>query len=85
MPNKVFVFGSNTAGRHGAGAARTAVRWGARYGQGNGMAGKTYAIASLDGHLQKRSLEDIAQDVAEFTQFARQHQHLVFLVIWRGA
>jgi hypothetical protein len=79
-PNEVFVFGSNTAGRHGAGAARTALKWGARYGQGNGIAGSTYAIASLDEHLNKRPLEDIAQDVAEFAAYAMQCPTLTFLV-----
>ena len=78
--NEVFVFGSNTAGRHSAGAAKAAVKWGARYGQGHGMAGQTYAIATLDENLEQRPLEDIAHDVSEFISFARQHAHLTFLV-----
>ena len=27
--NEVFVYGANEAGRHGAGAAKTALKWGA--------------------------------------------------------
>ena len=40
--NEIFVFGSNEAGRHGAGAAKLALRWGAKRGQGIGLQGKTY-------------------------------------------
>ena len=48
-PNTVFVFGSNPEGRHGAGAARVAVeRFGARYGQGEGLQGSAYAIPTKD-------------------------------------
>ena len=32
--NEIFVFGSNEGGIHGAGAARTAVKFGAKYGIG---------------------------------------------------
>lgn len=44
------------------------------------MAGKTYAIPSLTESLEKRQLEDMAYDVAEFAHFARQNPSLVFLV-----
>jgi hypothetical protein len=38
--NVVFVFGSNTEGRHGAGAAKVAKdKFGAKYGQAKGMQG----------------------------------------------
>ena len=41
----VFVFGSNLEGRHGAGAARdAATRFGAVYGQGEGLQGSAYAL-----------------------------------------
>ena len=41
----IFVFGSNEAGIHGAGAARTAaLNHGAIYGQGSGRQGASYAI-----------------------------------------
>ena len=46
-PNEVFVFGSNTEGRHGAGAAKTAVdKFGAKYGQAEGLQGQSYAIVT---------------------------------------
>ena len=45
-PNYVFVFGSNPEGRHGAGAARTALQFGAKYGVGRGLQGQTYALVT---------------------------------------
>jgi hypothetical protein len=42
--NEIFVFGSNKDGRHGKGAAKLALSFGAKMGIGNGLSGKTYAI-----------------------------------------
>lgn len=42
--NYVFVFGSNPEGRHGLGAAKQAVSFGAKYGKGRGLHGQTYAL-----------------------------------------
>ena len=43
--NEIFVFGSNLAGAHGGGAARLAFRqFGAVWGEGVGLHGRTYAI-----------------------------------------
>ena len=33
-PNEIFTFGSNLEGRHGKGAAKQALQWGAVYGKG---------------------------------------------------
>lgn len=73
---EVFVFGSNVAGRHGAGAAAVAAEaFGATYGTGRGYMGSSpshsYAIPTKDGHLNVRSLKDIAVDVAIFSGYAR--------------
>ena len=35
---QIFVFGSNLSGRHGKGAAKTALGWGAKWGQAAGLA-----------------------------------------------
>jgi hypothetical protein len=52
--NEIFVFGSNTAGRHGKGAALQAKQqFGAYYGQGEGLMGQSYAFPTLDENLQK--------------------------------
>lgn len=48
-PNGIFVFGSNTEGRHGKGAALIArTRFGAIYGQAAGMQGGSYGIITKD-------------------------------------
>jgi len=47
--NTIFVFGSNPEGRHGAGAAKTAVeKFGAKYKQGEGLQGNAYALPTKD-------------------------------------
>lgn len=45
-PDYVFVFGSNPEGRHGAGAAKVALKFGAKYGIGRGLQGQTYALVT---------------------------------------
>lgn len=48
--DEVFVFGSNLAGHHSGGAARTAMeRFGARWGVGEGIQGQSYAIPTMQG------------------------------------
>ena len=43
--NEIFVFGSNRQARHGKGAALTARnKFGAIYGQSEGLQGQSYAI-----------------------------------------
>ncbi len=82
MADPVFVFGSNLAGRHGAGAALFAVKHrGAVYGQGQaGPQGNAYAIPTKDKHLRVIPLDDIAFDVAEFLRYADAHPELQFQV-----
>jgi hypothetical protein len=59
---EVFVFGSNTAGRHGAGAARQArLHFGAKLGVGEGMQGQSYAFPTLDDQLRQRTTHDLEQ------------------------
>ncbi len=59
-PNQVFVFGSNRAGEHYAGAAYAAwVRFGAGMGVGEGLVGQSYAfptLASSEGDLRKSAM-----------------------------
>lgn len=74
--NEVFVFGSNLQGMHGGGAAATAHRcFGAVWGQGVGLQGKSYAIPTMQG-----GVETIKPYVDEFLAFAKDHQELRFLV-----
>ncbi|MEF2976069.1 A1S_2505 family phage non-structural protein [Subtercola sp. YIM 133946] len=74
-PNEVFVFGSNAGGMHGGGAARTAYeKFGAVWGQANGLQGQSYGIDTMSG------LRVLASEVSGFLGFAREHPHLTFLV-----
>ncbi len=78
--NEIFVFGSNLAGRHGAGAAKQAMKWGAKYGQGYGLQGQTFAIPTKDENIQTLPLIVIQKYVDKFIDFADKHQELKFLV-----
>lgn len=78
----VFVFGSNEAGIHGAGAAREAERyWGAEYGVSAGHCGNSYAIPTVD-HLINHPLkiQDIKFEVERFLGYARKNLDKTFLV-----
>lgn len=80
-PNEVFTFGSNRAGRHSKGAALLAARkFGARYGQGNGLMGQSYGISTKDERLRVLSLREIGVQVDRFLKFAVAHPELHFLV-----
>ena len=77
----IFVFGSNLAGRHGKGAALCArQQYGAKYGQGVGLQGQSYAIPTKDGRLNTLPLSEIAKHVRDFIAFAGVHRELGFNV-----
>ena len=77
----IFVFGSNLAGRHGAGAALFARQnRGAVYGQGVGLQGRSYAIPTKDERLRPLPLAAITRHVADFLAFARSRPDLTFQV-----
>jgi hypothetical protein len=76
---EIFVFGSNLAGRHGAGAALHARKYcGAVYGQGVGHQGDSYAIPTKDKQINTLPLEMIKQYVDEFIMYAKSHPALKF-------
>jgi hypothetical protein len=78
---RIFVFGSNLAGRHGAGAAKWALlNKGAVYGCGIGLQGQSYAIPTKDEKVKTLPLDRIYTYVQEFKQFAYQHRELTFEV-----
>lgn len=65
--SRIFVFGSNLAGRHGKGAALYAVQHhGAIRGQGVGLQGNAWAIPTKDHHLRTLPLDQIGLYVAAF-------------------
>lgn len=79
-PNQVFVFGSNLLGRHGKGAAKTALEYGALLGRGIGLWGQTYAIPTKDKALNTMPINSIKPYVDQFIEFAVRNPHLEFLV-----
>ena len=74
--NEIFVFGSNLAGAHGGGAARFAYRrFGAVWGEGVGLHGRTYAIPTMQG-----GVDTVKPYVDDFILFSKEHKELTFLV-----
>lgn len=74
--NEIFVFGSNLAGMHGGGAAWVAnMKFGAEWGIGVGLTGRSYAIPTMHG-----GVETIKPYVDEFIRFAQANPELKFLV-----
>ncbi len=79
--DEIFVFGSNYAGRHGRGAARTALDlFGAKRGQGWGFMGQSYGIPTKDWNLKVLSLKAINWEVGYFLDDAGHEDNLTFLV-----
>lgn len=79
--NEIFVFGSNEAGIHGAGAALQAVEeFGAMWGKGFGPHGKTFAIPTKDWNIQTLSTTDIGFYVKRFIQYAINNTDKTFLI-----
>ncbi len=77
----IFVFGSNLAGRHGKGAALFArMHYGAVYGQGIGLQGRSYAIPTKDTDLRTLPLDEIGRHVRTFLAFAESQSALRFEV-----
>lgn len=74
--DEVFVFGSNPEGMHAGGAARIALeRFGAVWGQGEGMQGQSYAIPTMLG-----SVAAIKPHVDRFLDLAWEWDQTTFLV-----
>ena len=84
-PNEVFVFGSNLAGIHGAGAARFAHKvFGAEFGVGIGMTGKCYALPTKDRDIWTLPLNRIEEYVIDFLDYAKENLDKTFLVTQIG-
>lgn len=80
-PNQIFVFGSNYAGRHGKGAAKLArQKFGAVDGQGLGLMGRSYGIATKGQRLEVLPLQAIETQIDRLLDFARARPELEFLV-----
>lgn len=94
----VFVFGSNTAGIHGSGAARDAYKGlGARWGFSYGHMGNTFAVPTK-GHTRVDKgtpdercyvgntlpLNEIGLYIAGFVMYAKHHPEIDFKVTRLG-
>ena len=93
-PNTIFVFGSNPEGIHGAGSARIArLYFGARYGQGEGLQGNSYAlpttILNYDSfgwtpYARKMTLKEITEHIKKMYECARNYPNKDFKVAYRN-
>jgi hypothetical protein len=80
-PEFIFVFGSNLAGRHGKGAALTAMTdHGAIYGIGTGLINNSYAIPTKDNYLRVLSLPVIKVYIEQFVRINNICDKLIFFV-----
>jgi hypothetical protein len=87
-PNEVFVFGSNSEGVHGKGAALLAKqRFGAIQGQSEGLQGQSYAvITKKDWRVEKSStLNEIGKGIQDMLLFAKENPTKRFLVTKLGS
>lgn len=80
LPKQIFVFGSNALGYHTGGASGTArKKFGAVWGQAEGLQGQCYAIPVDYGkHVRKDG--EVRAAVGRFVTFAKEHPDLFFLV-----
>ena len=80
LPNQIFVFGSNALGYHTGGASGTArKKFGAVWGQAEGLQGQSYAIPVDFGRNVRKDSEAKA-GVYRFIDFAKEHPELFFFV-----
>ena len=85
--DQIFVFVSNTQGRHGKGAALTArLRFGAIYGNPEGIQGKSFAIITKD--LTKkthpsRTVSQIISQIEKLYKYATLHPDKEFIIPYK--
>lgn len=87
----IFVFGSNPEGRHSAGAAKVArERFGAIYGQGEGLQGNSYALPTKDLRIKENrgsrsiSPSQITENIKKMYQAALENPNKKFMVAYRN-
>lgn len=95
----IFVFGSNPEGRHGNGSAKVArEKFGAIYGQGEGLQGSAYALPTTELRYNMRdsvgplsmytrismSREHIIENIKRMYQCAEEHPEWKFKVAYRN-
>jgi hypothetical protein len=85
----IFVFGSNPEGRHGKGAALTALRkYGAKMGKGSGWHGQSYGIITKDLRKKKHpsiSEDSITRQISKLYDVARKNSDYKFYIAYHGS
>lgn len=85
-PSRVFVFGSNLSGIHGAGAAKTAFeQYGAVWGVGEGpmpdaVSPTCYGLPTKDEHIETLPLDRVEEYVDKFILYAWERRDLTFFI-----
>lgn len=80
LPSQIFVFGSNILGYHTGGASGTArKKFGAVWGQAEGLQGQSYAIPVDFGKGIRKDTE-VKASVEKFIAFAKENERLLFFV-----
>ncbi|ALH96751.1 hypothetical protein [Acinetobacter equi] len=81
----IFVFGSNLAGQHTEGAAKTAVEhFGALQKIGRGWSGQSFAIPTMNEHLQQMPLSQIQHYINDFKIYTKNHPKLKYFITSLG-
>jgi len=81
LEDQIFVFGSNESGRHGKGAAKQALTWGAKWGKAEGLQGRTYGIPTKNASIRRTlTIPQIKPYVDRFIEFAKRSPEMIFLV-----
>ena len=79
-PNEIFVFGSNERGQHGGGAAKMAMKWGAKWGIGEGLQGQTYALPTKRDFAHTLNIAAIEAYVRTLEEVVAHRPDLHFLI-----
>ena len=79
--NEVFVFGSNTKGIHGGGAALLAKeKFDAIIGVGEGITGQCYALPTKDVNIETLPINEIHKSIEVLYQYIQDNNNKFFLV-----
>lgn len=82
---RIFVFGSNKLGIHGAGAAKFALlNRGAYSGIGEGMSGDSYALPTKFDPWSRMNLNDVHKSINKFLAYAFEHHMVDFQITQVG-
>jgi len=80
-PNQIFVFGSNLAGVHGAGAAWIACKlFGAEMFVGKGLTGNCYAFPTKDKNIRTLPINKIKAEVLDLFYCIQENPDKEFLI-----